>query len=166
MNPDEFIRLHFRSPLAEEMALHVMSGGSITISNEVVYKLLVEIFTEHIELFRVSRRLANLSSGKQLARLPGGHALVLWPPGETLLRGKHAPDPPLDLDAPDPDDPDPDDPPAKKASRIVVAGCGPRFHRALQVIQHAERKMFLHRQNNVLAGFPEPVRLASGGPYR
>lgn len=54
----------------------------------------------------------------------------------------------------------------RKAARIVVAGCGLRFHRALQVIQHAERKMFLHRQNNVLAGFPEPVRLASGGPYR
>lgn len=178
MNPDEFSRLKFRPPLSEEVALVCLDGGSAwNPSDEGMYRLLVGIFTRHMEHFRVQRQLAQKLDGKQFAKLPGGHALVLWPAGSTLLRGKHVPDVAFDEN---PDFPDKTwrnkdwagdwsavaRSGAGQAARIIVGGCGPRFHRALQVIQRSSELLYRIRARNVLGGYPEPQLDGKDGPYR
>lgn len=160
MNPDEFSRLKFRPPLSEEVAMVCLDGGSAwNPSDEGMYRLLVGIFARHMEHFRVQRQLAQKLDGKQFAKLPGGHALVLWPAGSTLLRGKHVPDVAFEENPNFPAG-------AGQAARIIVGGCGPRFHRALQVIQRSSEMLYRIRARNVLGGFPEPQLDGKDGPYR
>jgi hypothetical protein len=179
MNPDEFARLQFFPPLREEALSAILAGGDWKPTDEGIYDLLVRIFAKYMERFRRQRALANLSSDhRQFARLPGGHALVLWPPGSTLLRGKHVPDTGNEEDPhcleelwskqdflrPGPSNYDLG---AYQGARIIVGGCGPRFHRALKVIQISTELLYRHRANNVLSGHTEP-RGSTGkdGPYR
>ena len=182
MNPDEFARLKFRPPLEQEVLAALLEGPSgWKPSDEAVYDLLVRIFAKYIERFRLERSLAKLDAQRrQLARLPGGHALVLWPVGETLLRGKNARDrgperasanglgPPVTFERVWDSQPwKYYDSGAYQAACIIVGGCGPRFHRALQVIQRATDLCLRYRVSNVVGGDAEP-RANSGksGPYR
>lgn len=175
MNPDEFARLKFKPPLEQEVLAALLEGPpSWKPSDEAIYDLLVRIFAKHVERFRRQRALAVLPTDHdQFARLPGGHALVLWPPGSTLLRGKHVPDR-IDESAPGFESvwdiglnvrPNYDSG-AYQAARIIVGGCGPRFHRALQVIERATDMLYRYRMNNVLSGNAEPHADGKNGPYR
>lgn len=139
----------------------LQDGPAWNPSDVGMHRLLVSIFTRHMEDFRVQRRLSQRLDGKQFALLPGGHALVLWPAGGTLLRGKHAPDVGLEVTPGDWSG-------AGLAARIIVGGCGPRFHRALRVIQLSTAMLYRLRVNNALAGTPEPQLDGDGenGPYR
>jgi len=181
MNPDEFARLKFKPPLEQEVLAAVLEGPpGWKPSDEAIYELLTRIFAKHMERFRYNRSLCRDMSCRQLARLPGGNALVLWPAGATLLRGKHAPDhaperasenglgPPVTFERIWDGQPWKHyDSGAWQAARIIVGGCGPRFHRALQVIERATELLMRYRISNVVGGDSEP-RESNGknGPYR
>lgn len=179
MNPGEFARLSFRSPLQEYVIAETLASGRDGMSDEQVYVLLQRIFAREIERFRKHRSflLPDNAWSKQFARLPGGHALVLWPSGAPLLRGVHSPDRdpaekdiwgnPASFEALSGKMPDGyENTGTWIAACRIVGGCGPRFHRALQVIQKASILLYNRRLNQVLAGIPERTSPGKDGPYR
>lgn len=134
MNPEDFSRSAFGGEIAEAIAMHVL-GGEKAGSREV-FELLISLFTHELERFRIARD-ANMPKfgwrGRDTARLPRAHALILIPGYDSLLVAVGTGSEPLERL--------PNGAPCRgaalHAARVIVAGCGPRFRRCLQIIRSA-----------------------------